>query len=191
MIQATITVKGSVTDPARYRVLAEAVNDYTRMEPLLTEYERVMVEDLTTGVMEGVGGNDRPVAPVTYRDEVRKATPARAGAAFGTSTGKPKYGPAWPANLKSSEYRKLTGPALAPRHHESRILANFETSHFRRGTDWVAAGRWRDFVNAKGDPLIPILFAARLHGGIREWGREEARRVTRVWLNHLMRTLLR
>jgi hypothetical protein len=207
MISMTIELKTVARDPNRYGKLAAACKTYKTVEPLITEYERTLMEDLYIGVMTGVGGNDQPIQATSYRQST-VAPPAPSGqkvgrfgvgprdvVQYGRTPGKPKFGTGsppsyWPENPSTEKYKTWRGPPCAPRWVESRILANYETSHFQRGADFVAIGQWRDFVDRDGQPIIPRLFARRNHSGIRRWGQDEAQRVTRAFLDYLLETFL-
>jgi len=64
-------------------------------------------------------------------------------------------------NLTSAEYRKLTGPRLAPRRQFSRVITNLLTGHGRNVDNpsvWYAEGAWFEVVNQKGEKFLHCHF---------------------------------
>lgn len=175
------------------RFLANAAAVQAWMPEVMEEMEDVIVEDNRRGVLAGVQCDDTPMPDVTYRNGKKKRTATRKGDRFGTKVGGYK-GPkltlgrttipatAANGNLTTAEYQKLTGPPLAPRGDESRVIANLFTKHYQAGDVWIAEGAWLNVVSAKGVPFLHFHFegAGRLPkrnlAGLRSWGRAEARK---------------
>src|SRR5215217_4992333 len=93
--------------------------NYDGAIPLLEDWREILVEDGRKGILAGQDRDGNALKPVTYRNGQARRTAARRGNKFGTTTGTPK--PSGPlasglhGNLTTAEYRKLTGPPLAPR----------------------------------------------------------------------------
>ena len=162
----------------------------------------MIVADNRRGVLAGVDKDDAPMIPCSYRDS--------GGGAFGPGVSKgPKrdaaFGPshkAWgpyaagfDVNLATTQYKRLTGPPLAPRYDESRVIKHLETGHGRNPStnEWFAVGAWADVVSRKGDPFLPYHFEGagnlprRDLRGVRAEGRREARKLALQWFKSLIK----
>lgn len=160
--------------------------------PLMEQWEKVIVEDNRQGVLSGLDKDGRPLAPVTYRGGIAKPTRRRRNARFGTTAG--TFKPGSGGNLSPSEYRTLTGPPLAPRREESRVITNLVTRSGRTGTTWHAEAAWADVVSEDGIPFLDAHFEGRKQKrrdlrGVRPWGIAEARRLLRAYVRRLWRSL--
>lgn len=180
------------------REIADLDNE-DAVRPLLEKWGRVIIEDNRRGVLNGQDRHGNPVPPVTYRKgnviptRGRRRGSDRWGRAMGT------YKPGVGANLTTAEYRRLTGPPLAPRRGNSRIIQNLGVEYGRTSTGWETVGAWKDVVRPDGLPLLPPHFAgAKLRkgrlpkrdmAGLRPQGRREARRVARQWAVAYLRVL--
>jgi hypothetical protein len=128
--------------------------------------------------MAGVGGDDRPLAPVKYRTGVPAPLVRRNRYGRGIKPPQQSSGD----NLSSAEYRRLKGPPLAPRGLGSRVVTNYVTRSGSDGSTWFAEGGWADVVSAKGVPFLkfhfnshpPLRLPRRDLRGVRAWGRAEA-----------------
>jgi hypothetical protein len=125
--------------------------------PMLEHWKAIIVEDNRSGVLSGTDCNGKPLEKVTYRGGVAKKTLYRRGAAFGKppvaflgGTGD---------NLSAAEYRKLTGPPLAPRGEASRVIANLTVNSAKLGPGrWEVVAGWEDILSRKGRPFIHAHF---------------------------------
>jgi hypothetical protein len=173
--------------------------------PVLRDWGKVIIEDNRAGVLGGKQYNDSPMAPVKYRPAEAKPTAFRSHKAgkFGTTTGRFKgFAPAGQEsnakvgrtvlpnnNLTTEQYKKLSGPPLAPRGDESRVIANLVLREpYKTGDRWVAEAYWADVVDAKGRPFLKRAFAARRDlRGVREAGRKKAAAILRLFAKHVLR----
>jgi hypothetical protein len=165
----------------------------------------IIVEDNRLGVLKGLDCHDQPMAPVKYRGSLvaaSKGLRARQGQNFGITVGRFKgFGPdasGLHGNLSRKEYQKLSGPPLAPRGEESRVIANLHgrVSHNADETVWVAEAAWLDVVSTKGIPFLKAHFTGANVGkglkvklpvrdlrGVRQWGMEKARAVLKQFVD--------
>jgi hypothetical protein len=162
--------------------------------PLGEAYEDIITEFNRIGALAGLDKDGQPLAPLKYRNGAGKATGARRGQRFGkaAAAGTQKFGVG--GNLTTAQYKKLTGPALAPRREMSRRVANLETGHGQDGSEFFAVGAWKQFENAKGKKILPMHargnpatnLPVRNIFGVPPAGVAKARRVTRVWVKSLL-----
>lgn len=158
---------------------------------LMDRWRAIITEDHTRAALAGVDKNDVAYPPVTYRGQA--APPAK-------SPRRNKYnrgvGPALEGadgNLSSSEYRKLTGPPLAPRRMNSRIVANFATEAGKDGATWWVEAFLVDVVSKKGTPFMIYHFEGRGRlpkrddRGVRKWGIAECRKAAVEELRKIIR----
>lgn len=173
--------------------VADFHSNYDAVLPLLEVFEKIIVEDNRRGVLNGLDRQGNPVVPVKYRTGVAVPIRARRGDRYGTIRGRAK--PGVDENLTSSEYKRLTGPPLAPRRARSRIIQNLVTRHDKTARGWEAVGAWKDATNSSGQPLFPPHFKGRGRlpkrdmAGVRPQGRREAREATKLWARHYLRTV--
>jgi hypothetical protein len=92
-------------------------------------------------------------------------------------------------NLKSSEYRKLDGPPLAPRRQFSRVITNYVLRFGQTSAHiWEAVGYWNEVVSKKGRKFLHYHFegTSKLHQrdlrGVRPEAREKAAKAARAWM---------
>lgn len=129
------------------------------MEPLMEQWERIIVEGNRRGVLQGIDGFDQPMPPLRYRNGIGIRARNRKSSYFGTKKYKVNIGTG--ANLTTREYQKLTGPRLAPRGERSRVIANLRTQHGRDPSmnyAWFAEGAWLDVVSITGYPFLEAHF---------------------------------
>lgn len=156
--------------PGKWRsllIIAQAMDQW--MPDIMIDAEKTISEGNRRGIMEGTQGDGSQMPATKYRGSMAAATKTRKGNDYGRTTGKYK-GPALVVNgkrgkatkrngnLTTAEYRKLTGPAMAPRGDESRSIANLFTRHFKQGGTWIAQGAWINVVSAKGRPFLRYHF---------------------------------
>lgn len=165
--------------------------------PLMETWERIIVEDNRKGVLAGTDKDDKPMPPLQYRNGAGASTKGRKGAAKGTvAVG--AHNPGVNGNLTTAEYKKLTGPRLAPRGVNSRVITNLHTGSGRdpgNANRWFALGAWADVVSKKGVAFLPAHFAGdrRLRlpkydlTGVRAWGQKQAREALRQWVEGLLK----
>jgi hypothetical protein len=166
-----------VANPAKFLV-EEVLEDLDALtnrqaEPLLEEIALLLVEDNRKGVLRGIDGEGVGMPPVTYRTGYRQPTArfrARTSQAFGTTAGTFKGRTRWSDatvakrrtegvlpnnNLTTAAYKRLTGPPLAPRGEQSRVITNHRTEYGRDGTGRFFVRRfWKDVVSAKGRAFL-------------------------------------
>lgn len=138
------------------------------MTPLMRRWTEIIVEGNRRGVLSGVDGYDRPMPPLRYRDGRGRRTANRRVPNFGTTaameTGFGPFATGLHDNLTTSQYQQLTGPRLAPRRDESRVIKNLRTEiRHPAFFQWEAIGVWVDVVDTDGRT-----FLQRHFGG---WGR--------------------
>lgn len=180
-----------------------------QVEPLLNEWRDILVEDNRKGVLAGTDKFDRPMPPLKYRDGTGAKTRARVrtSEAFGSldraaaaETNRAFLGRHGRGknqvrfnNLKADQYRRQTGPRLAPRRTASRVITNLKTAWARLGTNsWHVVAGWEKVVSKKGVHFLPYHFDGMGHNprydlrGVRAWGRARAREALRDWIQTLM-----
>jgi hypothetical protein len=98
-------------------------------------------------------------------------------------------------NLRTDQYRKLTGPRLAPRRDQSRAIANLVFREPRLfGWGWRLEAYWKDVLTPKGRKLLPPHFEGRIKKtpaydlrGVRPWGMERMRHIARAFVLGLLK----
>jgi hypothetical protein len=114
-------------------------------KPLMLRWRAVLEEDNTAGALAGLNGFGGTLRPVTYRPR-----PAR---------GPVNMAPLRNDNLRSSAYRVLSGPPLAPRGVQSRIIKNYRTADdMEPPRRWIALGAWQDVLSTNDVPFLPFHF---------------------------------
>lgn len=127
--------------------------------PVAEQCEQIIVEGNRRGVLSGVDGEDRPMPALRYRNGAGKKTRNRRVPNFGTTladaTGRGVFASGLHDNLTFAEYRELTGPRLAPRREQSRVIKNLFTRVDRPDdSTWVAVGAWLEVVGVDGTTEI-------------------------------------
>ncbi len=141
---------------------------------LMRRIEALMREDHTRAIMGGIDKDGVPFRPTSYRRSSTSPVTKRnrynrgAGPSLQDENG----------NLTTAQYRRLTGPPLAPRGMNSRIIANYRTSSGKSGNTWFAESALIDIVSRKGEPFMQYHFDGvgqwkRDDRGIRPWGMAE------------------
>lgn len=195
------------------------VRDLRVWEPLLNNLYGVIVEDNRKGVLQGLDKDGKPAPPLRYRNGAGRKTNARSvkrgtfglqdasayqgrGVARGSFTAKTlgRVGLTRVSrttlphnNLTTEEYKKLTGPRLAPRRDQSRVITNLVMlrHRFERGM-WVVTATWRDVLTPKGKQLLPMHFDSRRSSmkydlrGVRPWGVQKAGVIARQYVRQLL-----
>jgi len=152
-------------DRAKARVAGLGTLTEADLEPLFIGWERDLFEAHRKNVFSAIQPDGTPTPPVTYRTGISKPTKARRGGKYGAKLDDPGqfggfkgFGPFQSGlhnNLSEAEYHGLTGPPLAPRGDDSRIITNFRTD-FRA----INAGQWEvvawleDIVDFRGSPFM-------------------------------------
>ena len=199
--------------------------------PLITAWTAVLIEDNRRGVMQGIDGDGKRMKPTKYRKSLRQTSAGESGDMFFNAQGEafsnvetpqgfsfanltgqndsPGFKPGPSANLKNREYRKLTGPPLAPRGPASRVISNYtvEPLTSNNGNTVGVEGGWEDVVSDKGFEFLPVhfqgfgsqnpVFASSISGpnrnmprrnlvGLRAWGKAQARKELNEWVKWLM-----
>jgi hypothetical protein len=161
---------------------------------LMVEWERIIVEDNRKGVLAGQDKDGTPMKPVTYRPK-GAPTKAKKSGPRGIFAGHGPHAAGLHNNLTSAEYRKLSGPPLAPRGSSSRVITNLFTQHGRDPAGrnaWFAEGAWFEVVSTKGVQFLPFhfngqgLLPVRDLRGVRPWGRQRAVSALQVWAAKLL-----
>lgn len=96
-------------------------------------------------------------------------------------------------NLRADQYQQLTGPRLAPRRDQSRVIANYLFKAPRQMSwGWLLTGYWRNVLTPKGRALLPMHFDATRPGmkydlrGVRPWGVHKCRQLAKVFVLKLI-----
>jgi hypothetical protein len=137
--------------------------------PLLETWEDIIVEGNRRGVLAGVDGNNQPMPPLKYRNGAGKKTRNRQVPHFGRSYLDTPANPniafrphaaGFDLNLTSAQYQELTGPRLAPRRDQSRVITHLRTAinHDSSSGTWEVIGAWEDVVSVKGVLFLPFHF---------------------------------
>lgn len=181
----------------KVRTLGDLSED--KVEPLMLSWRLIIEEDNRKGVLAGLDKDGAPMAPVTYRPvasegkKPAKLTPAqRNGVAprrkRGVFAGHGPYASGLHNNLTTAEYRKLSGPPLAPRGAFSRVITNLVTGYEQlSGGMWSAYGMWNEVVSVRGIAFLKYHFdgvgqKVRDLRGVRPEGREKARKSAVAWM---------
>ncbi len=168
--------------------------------PLLAQWRVIIEEDNRKGVLAGLDKDGYPMPPVTYRPKPPAMKWGKAKQA------KHLKGATSPThnNLTPAQYRRLSGPPLAPRGIHSRVITNLLT-----GSGWDSAegvyfaeGAWFDVVSTKGVPFLEAHFTGAWTGrnhatklprrdlrGVRPWGRQQALAALVAWGKSLVSKL--
>lgn len=197
----------------RFRKIADADPTVTipgHQVPLMVTWENIIRDDNRRGVLAGTDKDGGYMIAVTYRPvqdkgkhiNIRAKSAARLR--LGQSPSRMRglifagFGPQAAGlnnNLTSAEYRRLTGPPLAPRGQFSRVITNLLTDHARLGLNrWTAFGYWDQVVDKKGRPFLHYHFegSGRLPQrdlrGVRPEGIEKARAAAVAWMRDMVRT---
>lgn len=185
---ATLDLSGLDRLSRRFRALADP--DAT---DLMVAFERIIDDDNRRGVLAGTDKDGQPMAPVTYRpagpkkNRIRHAKRKR-GEFQGLGAGSPT----------SAEYRRMTGPPLAPRGMGSRVITNLRF-RFGKVTQnlWETVGYWDEVVDRRGRKFLHFLFdgqgrfgriPARDLRGVRPEGVQKAKDAARAWVMDQVRT---
>lgn len=177
--------------------------------PLMVSFQRIIEEDNRRGILAGLGKDGKPMAPVTYRPKqqpidirAKSSKPlrnnAKSTAKRGVFAGIGIHPAGVNNNLTPAEYRRLSGPPLAPRGVFSRVITNLVTSFIvdpsRRV--WTAVGGWMDVVNAEGKTFLHYHFNGDGHlpkrdlRGVRPEGVEKATRSAVAFVRDLIRSVV-
>ncbi len=169
--------------------------------PLLERWEMVIAADNRRGVLAGLDRHDLPMVPCMYRDSGGGAFgpgskgPARDGAFHPGHHAWGPYAAGFDGNLSRSQYMRLTGPPLAPRYDQSRVIKSLETGHGHDPStgQWFAVGAWADVVSREGVKFLPYHFEGAGHlpkrdmRGVRAEGRRDARDLMLRWIKSLLK----
>lgn len=143
--------------------------------PLMASWMKTVADGNRRGVLAGLDGDGRPMAPVTYRPKGGILKPTRAQkntdnarARRGAFAGFGVHAAGLHNNLTSSEYRRLAGPPLAPRGAFSRTIANFMVDYAKlRVGLWQVTYWWQDVASRKGVSFLRYHFDGATGGGRR------------------------
>jgi hypothetical protein len=233
MIQGKI--EGSFNRAFQVASRLETIKDYAG--PLLNAWHDVLVEDNRRGVMMGLDGNGNPMKPTKYRHSITQSGAGKAGDKFFNAAGRAYnfnptsgginsfggtfanlsgaesdsplsgYKPGASNNLTTTQYKKLTGPPLAPRGPGSRVISNYVVEILSGANMVGVEGGWNDVLSKKGVEFLPFhfygatnsraLFAASIGGenhhlpirnliGLRQWGKSQARKELNAWIEWLL-----
>jgi len=153
--------------------------------PLMERWQDTVEADNKRGVLAGLDKDGKPLIKVKYRP--------RNGTKFVNrkkDRGFKGYGPlasGLHGNLTTAEYVRLTGPPLAPRRQNSRVITNFVTRPGKRGDTWFVEAAWLDVVDDEGEPFLQWLFLYRDIRGVRPEGMEAARKQLITYVRRLVR----
>jgi hypothetical protein len=171
-----------MANPSKLMVeeVMEGLNSLTnrQVDPLLEEIALIGIEDNRKGVLRQIDGEGNRMPNVTYRTGKAQRFARfrqRASDNFGTATGTFKGRTNWKApstikrnlakgrlpnnNLTTAAYKKLTGPALAPRGEESRVITNHRGEWGRTAKGYFfVRWYWKDVLSAKGRAFLRAHF---------------------------------
>ena len=131
---------------------------------LMITYMKIIADDNRRGVLAGLDRYGNPLAKLKYRpiaESQKKLTKAQKNNARGSGkfAGFGLHAAGVNNNLTSSEYRRLTGPPLAPRGAFSRVITNLGTRFGQTSAKtWEAVGYWNEVVNKKGNMFLHYHF---------------------------------
>lgn len=100
--------------------------------------------------LAGLDKNGRPLAPVKYRPVKGAGGKSSKGVRRRKGSARSNYG-----NLSGSEYRKLSGPPLAPRGRASRVISNYFAEASIENGKWSVEAGWKDIKDADGKDFFP------------------------------------
>jgi hypothetical protein len=185
--------------------------------PLLVSWTLIMQDDNREKVLAGQDKDGNPLAPVTYRpvEDTEKHIDIRTASSSRLRLGQHHarkrdllFGGMGPAasglhnNLTSSEYRRLTGPPLAPRSQFSRAITNLRLGRppFPHPSEyvWEAFCFWDEVVSTSGFSFLPVHFNGEPLGrngpsirrdlrGVRPEGKQRCRAALREWTIDMIR----
>lgn len=150
----------------------------------------VIFEDNKRGVLAGLDKDGMPMAPT-----VRESTPEGHWVRYRLPDGKPaRYFQAGSSPTPGAPpwVSEGSGPPLAPRREQSRVIANLATTYARNGpSNWVVTGTWEDVVSTPrsgpGVSFLPFHFEGqgrlptRDLAGLRPQGLQEALEIVSAW----------
>ena len=135
------------------------------VRPLLSKWERRIADTTHSRIDRGIGGDGQPLPAVTYRPvegKERKWSCAdqKRHLSGASPIGGRRIEETSHNNLTSAQYRRLTGPPLAPRGRGSRVHTNLRTQQGYDGSRGVffAVAAWFDIVSKKGVPFLMAHF---------------------------------
>jgi hypothetical protein len=136
--------------------------------PVLDQWAPMIYEGNRRGVLAGLDGHDVAMPPLKYRTGAGKATRKRKAGMYGTATaaktGAGLFASGLHDNLTRAEYEALTGPRLAPRKEQSRVIKNLEVHWHQLGDGvWEVVGAWFQVISTKGVPFLPFHFNGEGH----------------------------
>ena len=115
------------------------------VQPILKELEQLNENDR----LKGLDRNGKPLPDVTYRPKGTVDKKRSNAAKRPKFSARNNFG-----NLSSSQYRKLDGPALAPRRKGSRVISNYVTGMEFKNGQWQVRAGWKDILDTKGRPFL-------------------------------------
>jgi hypothetical protein len=190
MIRGEVDLSGLDRLQSRLRNAVD-VTKRANVQPVLRALGAVIVEDNRAGVLAGTDKDGQPMPPLRYRNGAGRKTRFRKE---GFGKGSKRRFADNPANdnLTNSQYRRLTGPRLAPRRAQSRSIKNLRLrvpilERTATGTRWVVSAAWVDVVSKKGVPFLAAHFNGRNRlpkydlRGVRPAGMRKARELWIRW----------
>jgi hypothetical protein len=184
------------------------------MVPLMIAWVDIIRTDNREGVLAGLDKDGRPMLPVTYRPDPKAGTQIdiRSRQAANLRRGMHaarKHDLLFGGiglhlsginnNLSSVEYRRSTGPPLAPRYQFSRVITNLLIGYFEEGQGRASVwGYWDEVVNVKGEKFLHYHFNGltlrngrqlppRDLRGVRPDGKKKCLEAFRAWALDLLR----
>lgn len=218
-------VEGSFDHAYEALFRLETVTEY--VGPLVNAWADVLLEDNRRGVMMGQQGDGSPMKPTKYRNSFTQTGAGKAGDLFFNAQGQAfnnyeaagmfhfaslggngaGFKPGPDANLKTKQYKQMSGPPLAPRGPASRVISNYRVNILSGQNRIGVEGGWDDVVSKKGVPFLPFhfygatfskaTFATSLSGenqhlpvrnlvGLRNWGKSQATKELNAWIKWLL-----
>ncbi len=172
---------------------------------LMVDFEKIITEGNTAGILQGLDKDGNALVPVKYRNGISAAVGKKPMLERRLLTGANPVGNLLPAthrwggandNLSEEEYKQLTGPPLAPRKARSRVIHNFVTRSSTTPNaqgQWFVEAAWQDVLDVKGQPFLGDHFHGRGHlpvrnlVGIRPVDLEIIRRRLNQWADSLLK----
>lgn len=161
-------------------------------EGMFEELEEVIQRDNERGILAGTDRNGNPMKP-TKRQGLAQGhwagTVLPDGRIVRYYQSGQTPGPRAPADGGDG-----SGPPLAPKGKQSRVIKDLVTAHFEnKPGEWHVIGAWENVLSRKGVPFLPFHFrgegklATRDIAGLRPEGLAEAKEVVAKWTQRVVR----
>ena len=127
--------------------------------PVMEVWRATIIEGNRRGVLSGLDGHNRPAPALVYRNGAGRKTRNRRVPDYGTT----RYTATINDNLTTKQYQQLTGPRLAPRGEQSRIIKNLFVDILVKGNPrtWALKGSWYEVRSRDGVEFLPTHFLGK------------------------------